>query len=123
RCFQSPRSSRLATEAQLPRARRADGRCRPRATFQYDARRAFADHLTPMVASRLRRVASLRSGTAFSREAIARRYLRGTGIEIGALHNPLRLPRGVDVRYVDRMTVPELRRHYPELAGGPLAGV
>jgi SAM-dependent methyltransferase len=68
-----------------------------------------------MVGSRLRRITSLRLGTAFGREAIARRFLQGSGIEIGALHNPLRVPRSVDVRYVDRMTVSELRRHYPEL--------
>jgi len=50
------------------------------------------------------------------REAVAARYLKGVGLEIGALHNPLKVPSGVKVRYVDRMPVAELRRQYPELA-------
>jgi SAM-dependent methyltransferase len=37
------------------------------------------------------------------REDLARRYLRGEGIEIGALTAPLRTPSGVTVRYVDRL--------------------
>jgi SAM-dependent methyltransferase len=37
------------------------------------------------------------------REDLARRYLSGEGIEIGALAAPLRLPPGVRVRYVDHM--------------------
>jgi predicted SAM-dependent methyltransferase len=49
------------------------------------------------------------------RSVIASLYLRGTGIEIGALHNPLKVFRVARVRYVDRMTVDELRKHYPEL--------
>jgi SAM-dependent methyltransferase len=65
--------------------------------------------------TRLRRLAADRFGATFGRDAIARRFVKGSGIEIGALHNPLRVPRSVDVRYVDRMTVPELREHYPEL--------
>jgi predicted SAM-dependent methyltransferase len=51
----------------------------------------------------------------FKRKAIANRYLRGDGIEIGALHNPLPVPSSARVRYVDRMAVPELERQYPEL--------
>ena len=70
-----------------------------------------------------RRLASDRFGAAFGREAIARRFVQGSGIEIGALHNPLRVPRGADVSYVDRMTVPELREQYPELADEPLVDV
>jgi SAM-dependent methyltransferase len=66
--------------------------------------------------TRLRRLAADRFGATFGRDAIARRFVKGSGIEIGALHNPLRIPRSVDVRYVDRMTVPELRQQYPELA-------
>ena len=37
------------------------------------------------------------------REDLARRYLAGTGIEIGAGHRPLRVPPGVQVRYVDNV--------------------
>lgn len=46
---------------------------------------------------------------------LASRYVRGQGIEVGALHRPLKLPSHVRVRYVDRLTTIELRRHYPEL--------
>lgn len=49
------------------------------------------------------------------RRRLARRYLSGDGLEIGALHLPLPLPRGARARYVDRMSVAELRAHYPEL--------
>jgi SAM-dependent methyltransferase len=49
------------------------------------------------------------------RRRLARRYLGGAGIEIGALYLPLRLPRGTTVRYVDRLSLADLRRHYPEL--------
>jgi SAM-dependent methyltransferase len=51
------------------------------------------------------------------RTRLAAQHLSGAGLEIGALHMPLRAPSRVDVRYVDRFTVPELREHYPELDG------
>lgn len=60
---------------------------------------------------------------SLDREAIAAHVLTGSGIEIGGLHNPLRVPKGVRVRYVDRMSVADLRAHYPELAGKPLTPV
>jgi SAM-dependent methyltransferase len=47
---------------------------------------------------------------------LARKYLRGSGLEVGALHSPLRVPSGARVRYVDRMDIGGLRKHYPELA-------
>lgn len=50
------------------------------------------------------------------REELARRHLRGEGLEIGPLHNPLRVPASVRVRYVDAWTGDELRAQYPELA-------
>jgi predicted SAM-dependent methyltransferase len=50
------------------------------------------------------------------REQIARRHLRGHGIEIGALSHPLRMPRGARVDYVDRWSGEELRAQYPDLA-------
>jgi SAM-dependent methyltransferase len=53
----------------------------------------------------------------------AARWLTGSGIEIGALHNPLPVPEGVTVRYVDRVTEAELRAHYPELDGQQFAPV
>ena len=49
------------------------------------------------------------------REFVANTFIRGQGIEIGALHMPLRVPRSAKVRYVDRFTVADLRKHYPEL--------
>src|SRR5262249_41579641 len=57
------------------------------------------------------------------RAAIARTYLRGSGIEIGALHRPLRVPSHVAVRYVDRLSTAELRRQYPMLADHELVPV
>jgi SAM-dependent methyltransferase len=50
-------------------------------------------------------------------------WLRGDGIEIGALNAPLGLHREARARYVDRLTVDEQRQHYPELAEGLLAPV
>ncbi|MQA30640.1 MAG: methyltransferase domain-containing protein [Luteitalea sp.] len=48
-------------------------------------------------------------------------YLTGSGIEIGALHNPMAVNADrATVRYVDRMSLDDQRRHYPELAGYPL---
>jgi predicted SAM-dependent methyltransferase len=49
------------------------------------------------------------------RRRLAERYLRGSGIEIGGLHAPLRTPPTATVRYVDRLPTIELRRNYPEL--------
>lgn len=51
------------------------------------------------------------------RREVSSRYLAGDGIEIGALHYPLWVdPARARVRYVDRLTVEDLRRQYPELA-------
>ena len=58
-----------------------------------------------------------------SRELIAETYLTGVGIEIGALHNPLKLPAAATARYVDRLSVTELRDQYPELAEKDLVNV
>lgn len=43
------------------------------------------------------------------REDVALRFLRGDGVEIGALDFPLRLPHGVRVRYVDYLDATGLR--------------
>ena len=43
-----------------------------------------------------------RNNVHVTREDLARRYLTGSGIEIGALTTPLRVPPDVRVRYVDR---------------------
>lgn len=50
-------------------------------------------------------------------------YLKGSGIEIGALHRPLVVPAGIEVKYLDRYNVEDLRKHYPELAELPLVEV
>jgi SAM-dependent methyltransferase len=61
------------------------------------------------------------------RDSVKRRrlsaWLQGDGIEIGALHNPLPLPPGARVRYVDHLPEAELRKHYPELDGQAFAPV
>ncbi len=54
------------------------------------------------------------------REYIAKAYLKGNGIEIGALQRPLKIPQGAYAKYVDRMTVAELRKQYAELASEKL---
>ena len=52
-----------------------------------------------------------------ARYRLSQAYLQGEGIEIGALHNPLRTSRRARVRYVDRLPRSELLRHYPEMIG------
>jgi SAM-dependent methyltransferase len=71
------------------------------------ARRVYRDHF----------------GTPDLRKVLTETFLAGDGIEIGGLHLPLRVPRSVQVRYVDRMPVAELRQHYPELANENLVPV
>jgi SAM-dependent methyltransferase len=50
------------------------------------------------------------------RKNIAFRYLTGSGLEVGALHQPLEVPPDVTVRYVDIKTVDQLRELFPELS-------
>lgn len=57
------------------------------------------------------------------RRTLAEQYLRGRGLEIGALHQPLPVSRSARVTYVDRMSVPDLRRQYPDLAKQKLVPV
>jgi len=50
------------------------------------------------------------------RIAIADIYLRGEGLEIGGLHKPLNIPEDkAKVKYVDRLSVEELKAQYPEI--------
>lgn len=58
-----------------------------------------------------------------ARATFASHYLFGEGIEIGPLHLPLAIPASARARYVDRMTVEDLRKHYPELAEWNLSRV
>lgn len=50
-------------------------------------------------------------------------YLEGSGLEVGALHHPLALPSKASVKYVDRLSVQDLRIHYPELDNENLVSV
>lgn len=50
------------------------------------------------------------------RYQLARRHLRGVGLEIGALDRPLWLPTGATAYYLDRLPPRDLYRHYPELS-------
>ena len=58
-----------------------------------------------------------------NRNSIANIYIKGYGIEIGALHRPLKLPKGTQVRYVDRMPEHDLRKRYKELIDRTLTKV
>jgi hypothetical protein len=51
------------------------------------------------------------------RSSLAELWLSGHGIETGALHNPLRLPRAGPVQYVAYKTRIENQARYPELKG------
>lgn len=51
---------------------------------------------------------------------LASKYIRGKGIEIGALHQPLQIPASADVKYIDRLNKNDLLYHYPELSSLPI---
>lgn len=57
------------------------------------------------------------------RDNIAKAYLKGEGIEIGALHNPLKVPRSCKVRYVDNIPASEARRRFEDVSSKRLVGV
>lgn len=50
-----------------------------------------------------------------NRDQYASRYIRGSGLEIGALHNPQKVSSGVQVRYLDKLTHQECVERFPEL--------
>jgi len=51
-----------------------------------------------------------------NRDRVVKQFVRtGFGIEIGALHHPAKVRKGVQVKYVDRLSVEKLREQYPEL--------
>ena len=54
------------------------------------------------------------------RTELSYRYARGSGIEIGALQNPLPLRPDAHIRYADKLTLAQARAHYPELGSAPL---
>ncbi len=57
------------------------------------------------------------------RKKLSYKYLSGDGLEIGALHEKLPVFPQAHVRYVDRMSVADLRAHYPELGDKALVEV
>lgn len=50
------------------------------------------------------------------REFYSFQYLKGKGIEVGALSLPLLTKKSATVKYVDRMPIEKLREHYPNLS-------
>ena len=65
---------------------------------------------------RIARSSGMRWRPAFirRRQGISRRYIAGSGLEIGGLNAPLKVPAAARVRYVDRAPVAELRKQYPD---------
>jgi predicted SAM-dependent methyltransferase len=57
------------------------------------------------------------------RKLLSSAFIKGNGIEIGALHNPLSVTPGVEVKYLDRLGKNDLYEHYPELRGHDLLEV
>jgi len=55
------------------------------------------------------------------RPALAAKYLRGSGIEVGAMNRPLRVPQGVLVRYVDNVSRDENLGRFPQFQSPDLA--
>lgn len=49
------------------------------------------------------------------RTMLARKYLSGKGLEVGAMNAPVRLPRNTTVQYVDIATREESIQKFPEL--------
>jgi SAM-dependent methyltransferase len=58
---------------------------------------------------------SIAPGMLSTRRELAARFLIGDGIEIGALDSPLPVSAKARARYVDRVSVAQLRAYYPEL--------
>ena len=57
---------------------------------------------------------------SWARKHFSYQYLRGKGLEIGALHKALPTRSTVEVRYVDRLSADDLRAQYPELKDLPI---
>jgi SAM-dependent methyltransferase len=54
------------------------------------------------------------------RNEVSYRYLYGSGVEMGALQNPLPVPPLSYIQYADRLSLEQARAQYPELADAPL---
>ncbi|MGD0780411.1 MAG: methyltransferase domain-containing protein [Dehalococcoidales bacterium] len=57
------------------------------------------------------------------REIIAHIYIKGIGIEVGALNLPLKVPKSTIVKYVDKFSTSQLRQRYPEIAPTEIVNV
>ena len=68
------------------------------------------------IAGRQGNFRALPENIASRRRSIASQYLTGSGLEIGALHQPLEVPSDVTIRYVDRMPAKQLREQYSTLS-------
>jgi SAM-dependent methyltransferase len=69
------------------------------------------------LATRVDQLAVTQAASAgISRASIAAHYLRGLGLEIGALHRSLPLPPGVSAHYVDAAPIEQLRKRFPGIA-------
>lgn len=60
--------------------------------------------------------ASRPAACGINRRTIAAQFLRGQGLEIGALHRPLVLPPGAVAHYLDAAPLETLRARFPEVA-------
>ena len=83
----------------------------------------FQNHLLIFFKKNFRSCSSDTEDFFQKRNRIVQEYIRGIGIEIGALHNPVPIPANVTVKYVDRLSVESLRHQYPELKNLPLVDV
>lgn len=59
----------------------------------------------------------------FIRNGLARKYLTGSGLEIGAMHSPVKPPAGVRVSYVDVASREESIGKFPEIAADKVVPV
>lgn len=59
----------------------------------------------------------------WQRMQLAKRHLKGVGLEIGAMHNPLRVPKSARVEYLDVTPREENIRKFPELNPNDLVQV
>jgi SAM-dependent methyltransferase len=85
----------------------------------------FREGWSPFLAKAAGVIRTLRIARRFqmTRGDIAEMYITGSGIEIGALHYPLKLPPWAEATYVDRWPLAALRAGFPELADKELVDV
>lgn len=60
-------------------------------------------------------IAAMARRTNLTREPLSHLFLRGHGLEIGALNNPMAAPAAAKVRYVDRLPKEQLARLYVDI--------